>query len=837
MAGRPKSDYRVLYLNSTLRSGGIASEPRLRDVTSRRRISLAAFARAQIVDPLEQIRRCNAEGAVIWMSTGLPDLDQLKFAGDVLSQKGRVWFYWPGESAIECIDREQIRSYTRHHMAAKVWETIRPLARLGYAVVAKVLRSSAPMMDDPVIKNCHAELDRLIAEAKPVPFAGSGRPSRASPLAGVGFYLRTDYWAHLTSGGSYTHTCYLAKSLARTVQHLICLTPSQYDLLSVFGLNEVVLPSPGIYRGEKDFISSNSHYYSLLRRAIENVRPVFIYERLCLGNYSAAQLSREFGIPYIVEYNGSEIEMSRRFGGHQFQYEDLLVKAEEAAFRQATIISVVSEPLKDDLVGRGIPSSKILVNPNGVDPEEYSPPSESEKNKLRAELGWNDSHRVVGFTGTFGGWHGIEVLAEAIPQICRRVPNVRFLLIGDGNYKQMVDSSVRQNGVEEYVFSSGRVPQQEGARLLRACDIYVSPHSKVMTGGKFFGSPTKLFEYMAMAGGIVASDLDQIGEILSPALRSCDLNGSALTVTGERAVLCPPGDVTEFVKAVEYLANHPEVASRLGQNARRSAVARYTWDCHIDRLWEFVHRASGGPSSMLSLSASSEPKVYARQLQRLLDPGTMLPSSSSASERVKSWISGVRLRHHISGKVLLIDGAEGPDTDFSQHDWQDAELTWLKPPKRGLPFTDRSFDFVFCPDISVHADPQESVGEIWRVLQPGGEVFVLAYAEDSYYHWIMQFLRMGMINGLLSQFSLSEVISRDTEVAGANGKFQARPYTKDTLRRLFSSFDDVRIAQMQLTGPTLPPLPRWMAPKLLDRAIGRDLVLRARKHSVCYAAR
>jgi hypothetical protein len=53
--------------------------------------------------------------------------------------------------------------------------------------------------------------------------------------------------------------------------------------------------------------------------------------------------------------------------------------------------------------------------------------------------------------------------------------------------------------LQEQVISVGRVPQQEGARLLRACDIYVSPHNAHMVDSRFFGSPTKLFEYMAMA--------------------------------------------------------------------------------------------------------------------------------------------------------------------------------------------------------------------------------------------------------------------------------------------------------------------------------------------------
>src|SRR5690606_35841420 len=108
-------------------------------------------------------------------------------------------------------------------------------------------------------------------------------------------------------------------------------------------------------------------------------------------------------------------------------------------------------------------------------------------------------------------------------------------------------------GLESRVKDCGRVPQAEGARLLGAADIFVSPHSSHMVDSRFFGSPTKLFEYMAYGTGIVASDLEQIGEVMRPAITAASLNGVRPVVTNERGILCKPGDVGEFVKAVNTL--------------------------------------------------------------------------------------------------------------------------------------------------------------------------------------------------------------------------------------------------------------------------------------------
>ncbi|MCA9165804.1 MAG: glycosyltransferase family 4 protein, partial [Planctomycetales bacterium] len=307
----------------------------------------------------------------------------------------------------------------------------------------------------------------------------------------------------------------------------------------------------------------------------------------CLGNFVGAKLSQEFGIPYIVEYNGSEISMKRSFDSSPYEYEALYMKAEDAAFAQASLINVISDAVRDDLVGRGVDQSKILVNPNGANPNVYSPPDDDDKALVRKSLGLDKRDVVIGFTGTFGGWHGVDVLAEALPKIFERAPNARMLLIGSGHFKYLVDDVVNLNALGDRVISVGRVPQSEGARLLRACDIFVSPHNAHMVDSRFFGSPTKIFEYMSMAGGIVASDLEQIGEVLSPALRAndvCNSNGIP-NVTNERSMLCKPGDVDEFVDAVVFLCNHPEISSQLGNNARQAVLDFYSWDRHVERLW------------------------------------------------------------------------------------------------------------------------------------------------------------------------------------------------------------------------------------------------------------
>ena len=71
-----------------------------------------------------------------------------------------------------------------------------------------------------------------------------------------------------------------------------------------------------------------------------------------------------------------------------------------------------------------------------------------------------------------------------------------------------------------------------------------------------------------MGKGIVASDLDQIGEVLRH---------------GETAWLVPPADADALTDGLERLVRDPALRGALGAAARREALAHHTWHAHVQR--------------------------------------------------------------------------------------------------------------------------------------------------------------------------------------------------------------------------------------------------------------
>jgi len=861
-------------------------DDRLAATTERHRLRLKTPELGPAIDVVAELERNQALGGVVLqMYVGWPGREYLELAKRVLKLGRRVWMYWTGEEAVECVDRLRLASHWRHILAVKAYERVRgPLAAAAVDPMAdpgSAAFLSAAMFVPPSNRDA-------FVDPRPVPW----RPERGT-IPGCGVYLRLDFWNRFDSGGSYGHTCYVAKELSAATERFVCFLGQRYTLLDRMGVRQVVPDAPSRTGAERDLLKATPYYYQLLKPALEALRPTYIYERICLGNYAGALLAQELGIPYLVEYNGSEISMQRSFGTGGLVHEDVFTRAEDFAFRQATVISVISAEVKSSLVDRGVDERRILTNPNGVDTDVYAPLPDDRRSALRHELEFTDDDVVVGFSGTFGGWHGVGVLAAALPRICAAAPQAKFLLIGDGAQKHLVDAAIERTHNEDRVRAVGRVPQSEGARLLPACDIFVSPHSAHMKDSRFFGSPTKLFEYMAVGGGIVASDLEQIGQVLSPALRPHQLQ-TIQAVHDQRAVLCSPGNVEEVVDAVVALIRRPDDRRELGRNARAAACDHYSWRRHVDNLLAFARNeksesellrdllkpaarpfekavAVGVPAGVAAAAAVAVDTgdAYKDEVQRQWNNN---PAGSHyvkhAQPHTLDWfLEAERYRYreyapwmpelmefaaHRGEHVLEIGGGMGTDlaqfaaagaivTDLDlsvghlNHAKENFRLRalsgeFIHHDAERLSVGDELYDVVYSNGV-LHHTPNTTrvVDEIYRVLKPGGTAIVMFYAENSLHYWWKLVWEIGLERGQLLQHSMGDIMSSKVEITENEARPLVKVYTKRQLRAMFSRFARVRIYQRQLILRDLPEWLRWAPLGLAGRLMGWNLIVKAQK--------
>jgi glycosyltransferase involved in cell wall biosynthesis len=362
-----------------------------------------------------------------------------------------------------------------------------------------------------------------------------------------------------SSGGAISHIrgfLYGLKSMGRTCR-VFSGTPLAQD---AFETEIVAAQRRPYFFWEAAMLSYNFRFARGVQRGLASATPAAFYQRHCRFAIAGALLATRLKVPLILEYNGPEGWIADHWDPTPFR--SLIALCEELTLRCATRLIVVSEVLREELAGRGIPADRIRVNPNAVDPDHFCPGRAREAG--RENLNVAPDEVLIGFAGSFSLWHGIEILERAIVRLLNApsTSRLRFVLMGNGLLHGEMRSALATYEKTGKVIFTGSLPSEKVAEYLDASDILVSPHIPMPDGSRFFGSPTKLFEYMAMGKGIVASRLEQLAEVLEH-----DRTGWLVT----------PGDVEELTQAIRRLALDPAKREALGMAARRAAVERHSW--------------------------------------------------------------------------------------------------------------------------------------------------------------------------------------------------------------------------------------------------------------------
>jgi glycosyltransferase involved in cell wall biosynthesis len=412
-------------------------------------------------------------------------------------------------------------------------------------------------------------------------------------------YLRTDPHPNTNSDGSTSHTIGMIDAFVKSQYKVLCASCAVHGLLKnikdiefhpLKGCNlfDFLFDRFWIVKDRLNIFFANIFIIFKVLKLIKKSQLSFVYQRYSLLNFSGVFVCKVKKIPFILEYNGSEVWIEKNWQQKAFLSNFLLGTAkwiELYNLKKASIISVVSKAIKEELVDFGVDQEKIVVNPNGVNPSLYDPDKLVQTRKtVRQKLKIDDKF-VFCFLGNFRPWHGVnQILKKIIPDIIITNQNTFFLFVGDGPCREDFENSLEED-VKENIYITGRVNHYDVEKYLCASDAFLCPTQQNNDGTKFFGSPTKIFEYMSMEKPIISSSVEQLSEIINPAIKFSDLTNKNFSIQDQVGILVEHRNIDSFKFAINWVLNCSDSKrKKIGENARKRVIKHYTWAKNVERI-------------------------------------------------------------------------------------------------------------------------------------------------------------------------------------------------------------------------------------------------------------
>ncbi|HJS98193.1 MAG TPA: glycosyltransferase family 4 protein [Terriglobales bacterium] len=251
---------------------------------------------------------------------------------------------------------------------------------------------------------------------------------------------------------------------------------------------------------------------------------------------------------------------------------------------------VVTPAFKEHIAREwGVPAQKISVVPNGVETELFSPGSGGDA--VRAELGLQGRF-VVSYIGTLGMAHDLGAVLDAAGKCAGSMPNVEFLLVGEGADKERLIVQARERQLPNVRF----LPQQPRTRipaLVAASDACLV----TLRRSDVFKTviPSKMLEFMSCGRPIILAVEGQASDLLNSA-------GAGICI--------PPQEPASIVNAIQKLMVNPDLCRRLGKNGRRfieqNLSRSQTSEAYI-RVLEPILERNSAHLSATSISSVTDP--------------------------------------------------------------------------------------------------------------------------------------------------------------------------------------------------------------------------------------
>ena len=242
------------------------------------------------------------------------------------------------------------------------------------------------------------------------------------------------------------------------------------------------MPSPSA--GYRQF------YFGLKKLILDNHYDI-VHSHTMFNSGLALRAAKACGVPIRIAHSHS-IRGPEKRGFAQNLYEKTMRRW---IVRDATHCIGCGQAAGEWLFGARTFREKGRVLLNGVELDRFAW-DPTARDRLRRELGWEDCF-IVGHAGHMFPVKNQRYLIELMPELLKRRPGTRLLLLGDGETRPMLEQTVQELGLEDFVLLPGNVSNVN--EYLSALDVFAFP-------SLYEGMPLAIVEAQANGLPCVLSD-------------------------------------------------------------------------------------------------------------------------------------------------------------------------------------------------------------------------------------------------------------------------------------------------------------------------------------------
>lgn len=377
-----------------------------------------------------------------------------------------------------------------------------------------------------------------------------------------------------SADGQFVHMTELTQALRKAGHEVLIVGPhisEQSSLGETSGfVNRLKRLLPGSLYEILELLYSFAALWRLARAATA-FRPDAIYERYNLHLHAGRFVARALRVPLLLEVNAPLTEERAAYGN--LRLKRFAAWSDRRIWRGTDYVLPVTDALADYIRAAGVPEERIVVVPNGVDPERY-PAEASQRQTAKERLGLGD-RVVLGFVGFVRDWHGLPHIMDFVST--RRDLPIYLLIVGDGLDRERLEARIASLDIGDRARLTGFVPRDEVPTYIAAFDIALQPAATA------WASPLKLFEYLAAGCAVIAPNAPNIREVLTHE---------------QNALLFDPDDTAQLVEMLRRLYEEPALRAKLGEQAQRLVIEHpYTWAHNAEVVTALVRRSRAARAS------------------------------------------------------------------------------------------------------------------------------------------------------------------------------------------------------------------------------------------------